>query len=110
MREAWLEAEDIEDYREDPVEDDEPDDRRHDRGGGRKTDRGSAAARLHPSQAARQRDDHAEHRALGDADQEVTHVYGRASLLEVLGVTQAQHADADDRAAQDSDQIRVDGK
>src|SRR6266436_5966106 len=110
MREAWLEAEDIEDHREDPVEDDEPDDRRHDRGGGRKADRGSAAARLNPPQAARQRDDHAEYRALCDADQEVTHVYRRPSLLDVLGGTQAQHADADDRAAQDADQVRVDGE
>src|SRR5882724_8438764 len=110
MRGARLEAEDIEDDREDPIEDDEPDDRRHHRGGRRQADRGRAAARLHPAEAAGERHDHAEHRALGDADQEVTHVYGRASLLEILGVTQAQHAETDDGAAEDPDQVRVDGE
>ena len=34
----------------------------------------------------------------------------RSSLLEVLGGTQAQHADADDCAAQDADQVRIDGE
>ena len=79
---------------------------RHDRGGGRLADRGGATARLASPQASGERDDHAEHRALGDADQEITHVYRRSSLLEYLSGTQAQHADADDCAAQDADQSR----
>src|SRR5262245_66026496 len=100
MRGTGLEAEDIEDDREDSVEDDEPDDRRHHRRGRRQTDGGRTAARLHPPQAAGERDDHAEHRALDDADQEVTHVYGGPSLLEVLSGTQPQHAETDDGAPQ----------
>src|SRR4030095_7883494 len=102
MRGTELEAEDIEDDREDPVEDDEPDDRRHYCRGRRQADRGRAATRLDPSQAAGERDNYTEHRALDDADQEVTHVYGGPGLLEVFCGTQTQHAETDDAAAQDT--------
>src|SRR5262245_39261213 len=110
MRGVALEAEGIEDDGEDPVQHDDAHDRRHHGRGRRETDRRGAPTRLHPAQTPGERDHDAEHRALRNADQEVTHVDRRPGLLEVLDGAEVQQADADHGASQDADQIRVKGE
>src|SRR5438309_9507312 len=105
MRGAWSEADDIEDHREHPVEDNEQDDRRHVRGSRGQADGGGAAPRLHPTQTAGERHHDAEHRALGDADQEVAHVHGVAGLLEVLDRPQTQLSFDDTATPENAHQV-----
>ena len=105
---AGLEVEDIQDHREDAVDDDdEHDGRDHGRRGGEAHGR-RAPPRLHAPEAADEGNDHAEHRALADADEEARQAHGPAGLLEILGRAESQHAHADHGAAQDPDEIRVD--
>src|SRR5580765_4004900 len=82
---AGLEVKDIQDHREDAVDDDdEHDGRDHGRRGGEAHGR-RAPPRLHAPEAADEGNDHAEHRALADADEEARQAHGPAGLLEILG-------------------------
>src|SRR5215831_14080220 len=98
---ATLEVEDIQDHREDAVDDDDEHDGGDDSRCGREPDRGGAPPRLHAPEAADERDEDTEHHALADADEEVGQAHRAASLLEILGGTESQHAQSDDSATED---------
>src|SRR5215471_6513958 len=102
LSDAALEMEDIQDHREDAVDDDDEHDGGHDSGRRREADGRSAAPRLHAPETTDQRDQDAEHHALADADEEVGQADGATSLLEILGGAESEHAQSDDRAAEDS--------
>src|SRR5262245_36962212 len=103
-----LEVEHIQDHGEDAVHDDDEDDRGDHGRRCCEAHGGGAPAGLHAPEAADERDQNTEHRALADADEEAGEAHGAAGLLEVLGGAETEHAQPDDRAAQDSEEVRVD--
>src|SRR5262249_55875885 len=105
---AGLEVQDIEDHREDSVDDDDGHDRRDDGRRSRETHCRGAPTRLHAPKAADEGHDHAEHRALAEADEEARELHGHAGLLEILARPDSQHAPANHTAAHDSKEIRID--
>src|SRR5215471_16934238 len=107
---AGSEMEDIQDHGEDAVNDDDEDDRGDHGGGGGETDGGGASPRLHAAEAPHEGNEDAEHYALADPDEEAGQTHGVAGLLIVLGGAYSEHAHADDRAAEDPDEVGIDGK